>query len=84
MSMRWVGHVALMEYMQTAYKILVGSAEPKRPPDRSGYNIRINIIEMKWRGVDWIHLARDRVQWRGFVNTALNLWVPLEGGELLD
>jgi hypothetical protein len=26
--------------------------------------------------VDWINLAEDRVQWRPFVNTIMNLRVP--------
>jgi hypothetical protein len=29
-----------------------------------------------WEGIDWIHLAQDRVQWRAFVNTVMNLQVP--------
>jgi len=24
-------------------------------------------------GLDWMHLARDRDQWRGVVNTGMNL-----------
>jgi hypothetical protein len=27
-------------------------------------------------GANWIRLAQDRVQWRAFVNTVMNLWVP--------
>jgi hypothetical protein len=27
-------------------------------------------------GVDWIHLAQDRDQWRAFVNMVMNLQVP--------
>jgi hypothetical protein len=27
-------------------------------------------------GVNWIQLAQDRVQWRAFVNTVMNLRVP--------
>jgi hypothetical protein len=28
-------------------------------------------------GTHWIWLAQDRVQWQAFVNTVMNLWVPL-------
>jgi hypothetical protein len=26
--------------------------------------------------LDWVHLAHNRVQWRGVVNMVMNLWVP--------
>jgi hypothetical protein len=32
-------------------------------------------IILEWILVDWIHLARDRDQWRAVVNTVMNLWV---------
>jgi hypothetical protein len=36
----------------------------------------MDIRERGWEVVDWIHLAQDREQCRGFVNTAMNLRVP--------
>jgi hypothetical protein len=39
-------------------------------------NIKIDLRERGWDGVDWIDLAQDRVQWRALVNTVMNLWVP--------
>jgi hypothetical protein len=36
-------------------------------------NIRMNIGETGWDGVDGVHLTQDRVQWRTLVNTVLNL-----------
>jgi len=36
-----------------------------------------------WEGVDWIHLAQDRDQWRAVVNTLMNLRVPLKAGNFL-
>jgi len=29
-----------------------------------------------WEGVHWMHLARDRDQWRALVNTVMYLTVP--------
>jgi hypothetical protein len=32
--------------------------------------------EIGWEGVDWIHLAQDRDQWRAVVNTIMDRQVP--------
>jgi hypothetical protein len=34
-----------------------------------------------WGGVDWIHLAQERDQWRALVNTVMNLLVPYNVGK---
>jgi hypothetical protein len=39
-------------------------------------NIKIDLTEMVWDGMDWIDLAEDRDQWRAIVNTVMNLGVP--------
>jgi hypothetical protein len=36
----------------------------------------MDLREIGWSGMDWIHLAQDRYQWRAFVNTVMNLSVP--------
>jgi hypothetical protein len=33
-------------------------------------NIRMDVWEIWWKGVDWIHLAQDRYQLRAFMNTS--------------
>jgi hypothetical protein len=38
-------------------------------------NIEIDLTEIGWGGMDWIHLAQDRDQWRALVNTAMSLQV---------
>jgi hypothetical protein len=63
--------------MRSAYGILVGRPEGKRPLGRPRcrrvYNIRIGLREIRWEDVDWMHLAHDRDQWRILVNTVMNL-----------
>jgi hypothetical protein len=58
---------------------LVGKPEEKRPlgkPRRKFEgNIRMYLKEMGLEGVDWIHLAQNRDQWR-VVNETMNLRVP--------
>jgi hypothetical protein len=39
-------------------------------------NIRMDLGEVGWGGVDWIGLAQDRNRWRAVVNSVLILRVP--------
>jgi hypothetical protein len=39
-------------------------------------NIKIDLRDIKWGGMDWIDLAQDRDQWRAPVNTVMNLLLP--------
>jgi hypothetical protein len=39
-------------------------------------DIRTDLKEVVWAGVDWMHLDQDRDQWRAAVNTVMNLPVP--------
>jgi hypothetical protein len=65
---------------KNAYRILIGKPEGKRPVRRPRRrwvdNIKMDLREIGWDGMDWIDLAQDRDQWRAFVNTAINLRVP--------
>jgi hypothetical protein len=38
-------------------------------------NIKMDLREVGWDGMDWIELAQDKNQWRGRVNTVMNLRV---------
>jgi len=40
-----------------------------------GY-VKIYFNEMRWEGVDWIRLARDRVKWQAVVNTVMQEQFP--------
>jgi hypothetical protein len=39
-------------------------------------NIKMDLREIGWDGMDWIDLAQNRDQWRVLVNTVMNLRVP--------
>jgi hypothetical protein len=39
-------------------------------------NIGTDLKEIVWEGVDWMHLAQDRDQWKTPVNTVMNPWLP--------
>jgi hypothetical protein len=62
--MRWAGHVARMGEKRNAYKILVGKPEGKRPlrrPRRRWVdNIKMDLKEIGWNGMDCIDLAQDK------------------------
>jgi hypothetical protein len=47
-----------------------------RPRRRWVDNIKMDLGEIEWDGVDSIELAQDRDQWRALVNTVMNLRVP--------
>jgi hypothetical protein len=61
-------------------RVLVGSPEGKRPLGRLRRrwedNIKMDLREIGIDRANWIRLAQDRVQWRAFVNTVMNLRVP--------
>jgi hypothetical protein len=45
--------------------------------------IRVDVREIVWEVEDWIHLAQDRDQWRGLMNTAMKLRVLLRTEDFL-
>jgi hypothetical protein len=68
-----------MEENRNAYRILVGKPEGKRPlgrPRHRWVDIKMDLREVEWDGMDWIDLAQDSDRWRVFVNTVMNLRVP--------
>jgi hypothetical protein len=70
----------LMGEGRVVYRVLVGRPEGKRPlgglRHRWEDNIKLDLWEIGIDGANWIQLAQDRVQWRVFVNTVMNLQVP--------
>jgi hypothetical protein len=77
--MRWAEHVARMGEKRNAYRLLVGKPEGKRPLGRPRRrwvdNIKMDLLEIVWGGVNWIDLAQDRDKWPALVNAVVNLRV---------
>jgi hypothetical protein len=63
--MWWAGHVARE-----------GKRPLGRPRRRWEDNIKMDLREIGIDEANWIRLAEDRVQWRAFVNTVMNLRDP--------
>ena len=47
-----------------------------RPRCRWDDNIKMDLQEVGFGGIDWIKLAQDKDRWRALVNAVMNLRVP--------
>jgi hypothetical protein len=69
-----------MGEVRGAYNILIRKLEGRRPLGRPRRrwedNIEMDLREIAFGDVGWIHLAQDRDRWRALVNTVMNIWVP--------
>jgi hypothetical protein len=63
-----------------AYSVLVGRPEGRRTLGRHRRrwedNIKMDLQEVGWGGMDWIDMAKDRDRWRALVSAVMNLRVP--------
>jgi hypothetical protein len=77
-----------MEAKRNACRILVGKPEGKRPlgrPTRRWVdNIKMDLREIEWDGMDWIDRVQNRDQWRALVNMVMNLRVPYNAGKFFS
>ena len=58
---------------------LVGKPEGKEALSRCRHrwdNIKMNVKETGWKGMDWINLAQDRDKWQAVGCTVMNPWFP--------
>jgi hypothetical protein len=73
---------------RNAYVLLVGKTEGKRTLEKPSlfllYNIKTDLKEMGWEGVDIIYVVQDRVKCRAVVNVVMNLLGFIKCGQFLD
>ena len=78
--LRWAGHVAIMEEVRSAFKMLTGTPSGKRPLGRPRRrwedNIRMDLKEIGINTRNWVDLTQDRDYWRALVNVTLHLSIP--------
>jgi hypothetical protein len=59
---------------------LVGKPEGKRPLGKPRHrwedNIKMDLQEVGWGGMDWFDMALDKNRWQALVNAVMNIRVP--------
>jgi len=77
--MRW-GRPCSAHGARSAYRVLVGKPEGKRPLGilwrRWEHDIKMDLQEVGWGSMDWIDLGYGRDRWWVLVNAVMNLQVP--------
>jgi hypothetical protein len=75
--MRWAGHVARMGGRRGMHIGYWWESEKERGHwerrHRWVEDIKMDLREIEWNGMNWVHLPQDRDQLRALVKTVMNL-----------
>jgi hypothetical protein len=86
--LKWAGHISRMGARRGAYRVLVGKPERRRqlgrPRRRWEDNIKMDLQEVGWGGIDIIDLAQNMDRWRAVVYTVMNLRIPQNAGNVRE
>jgi hypothetical protein len=86
-SRRWAGYMARTGQRRVAYWVSAGRPERKRPLGRQRRrwegNIKMDLQEVGWRGMDWIDVGQDR-QVAGAFECGNETSGSIKCGEILD
>jgi hypothetical protein len=78
--MNWAGHIARIGAKRNVYGILIGKPEGNRrigrPRRRCVDNIKLDLREIQWGGMDWIYFAWDRKHLSALVNSVMKTQIP--------
>jgi histone acetyltransferase (RNA polymerase elongator complex component) len=78
--MRWVGRVVRVGRQEGCMQSFMGTADGKRPLGRTRFrldnNIKMDLQEVGWAGMDWIDLAEEKGRCQAFENVLMNLRFP--------
>jgi len=81
-----VGHLEGVREMRNAY-ILVGryldGSDQLRQTRSWEDNIKMDLMEIRCEGTEWIHVTYDGDQWQSLLNAIMNFWVPWKVGNSL-
>jgi hypothetical protein len=65
---------------KSTYMLLVVKSEGKRPLGRPSHkradNITMDLVEIRWCGMDWIDVPQDRDKYWELVNVVMTFRVP--------
>jgi hypothetical protein len=61
----------------------VGKRPLGRPRHRQVDNIKMDLGEIGWGGVDWVGQTENRIKWRAFVNAVMNLRTQLVASQVV-